>query len=382
MRKKIFFTCFLIFIFVVGGSAFSQTEKKDTFPQIREISLTADIAPLRQVQIIPKVSGRLEEILVELGDSVEKDQVLAKIEQDDILLQLKQAEAALISAQANFEKVKSLARIQAENNLRTAESAFLSAKAQFNLTQATAETEFFAGLSQAQAALKIAQANLAKAERGAREEEIKMAEAAYQQALANFHTAQKNLQRAEDDYNRGAIPEQTLDQAKLSFEVAEAQLASAKANLELVKKGAREEDIQIAKANVQQAEAQVAKLESLKQAKSWEVQIQGAKTQFENAKSTFELAKVSWEEKLWEKDIELAKAQVQNAKAQFELARSRLDDCTIKSPISGIVSARFVDEGSMVGPTSPILTVVDISSVKIVLHVGQEVIDKIPLTQK
>ncbi len=383
MKKRVLLVLLLIFVFLGTSLTFAQTQKENESPlNIKEISLTADIAPLKQVQVIPKVNGTLEEILVELGDRVKKGQIIAKIDPKDIALQVKQAEAALISAKVNYEKAKALAKIKAENDLRTSQAALLSAQAQLNFTEATSKTEFFAGLSQATVALKIAQANLTKAKEGARKEEIERAQAAYEQALANFHTAQKDLQRAEDDYNRGAIPEQALDKAKLAFEVAQAQLASAKASLELIKKGARKEDIQIAEANVEQAKTNLEKLESFKKAKSWEVKIQGAKAQLENAKSAYLLAKTFWEKKLWEKDVELARAQVQNAQAALELAKSRLEDCTIKAPISGIVSGRFVDEGSVVGPGAPLVSIVDISSVKIILHISQEYLDKISLTRK
>lgn len=384
-RKIIMLGIVVSLIFLATGKDFSQTSAKGKAVEaeaIKEISLTADISPARQVQVMLKVGGTLEEIFVELGDKVEKGEVIAKIDSKDVALQVKQAEAALISAQANYDKAISLAKIQAENNFKNAEAAFQHAQAQLDMVKATAETEFFAGFQQAQSALKIAQANLTKAKEGAREEEIQRVEAAYQQALANFHNAQKELQRAEDDYNRGAIPEQILDKTRLAFEIAQAQLASAKANLELVKKGAREEDIQIAEANVEQAEASLKNIEKMKDAKSWEVKIQGTQTQWENAKSIFQLAKTSWEDKLWEKDTQLAKAQVQQAEAALELAKSRLEDCAIKAPISGIISGRFADEGSLLGPGQPLVSVVDISSVKVVLHISQEDLDKVPLTKK
>lgn len=381
MKERIILLLVVLSVVFSGATvAFSQTGESTS--EIKEISLTADVAPIRQVQVVPKVSGTLEELTVELGDEVKKGQVIARIDSKDIALQVKQAEAALISARVNYDKAKSLAKIQAENNFKNAKASFQSARAQFDLVKATARTEFFTGLHQAQAALKIAQANLAKAKEGAREEEIKRAEAAYQQALANFHNAERDLQRAEDDYNRGAIPEQALDKAKLAFEVAQAQLASAKASLELIKKGAREEDIQIAEANVEQAKSALENLEKLREAKSWEVKIQQTQTQLENARSAYELARKSWEDKLWEKDIELTRAQVQNAQAALELVKSRLEDCTIKAPISGIVSGRFADEGSLASPGQPLVSIVDISSVKIVLHIGEEYLDKVPLTRK
>ncbi len=349
---------------------------------IQELFLTADIAPSRQVQLMPEIGGTLKEIFGELGSKVEKGQVIAKVDSADIVFQVKQAEAALLSARANYRKVQSIVEVQAETNFKKAEAAFKAAQAQLDLLKATAETEFFSGFQQAQAAFKIAQANLTKAKEGARLEEIQGVEAAYQQALANFHNAEKDLQRAEDDYNRGAIPEQALDKTQLGFEIAQAQLTSAKAALELIKKGAREEDMQMAEAQVQQAKAALDSLEKLKEAKTWEVKIQGTQAQWENAKSILELAKTAWEDKLWEEDIELAKTQVQQAEAALELAKSYLKDCTIKSPISGIIGERFVEEGSLVGPAVPLVSIVDINSVKIILHIGEENLDKIFLTEK
>lgn len=388
MKGKIILLMVFSLILSGVGGVFAQAEEttpaeaKATSKTVQEISLTADIAPVRQVQIMSKVSGTLEEIFVELGDKVEKNQVIAKIDSKDITLQVKQAEAVLISGRANYRKANSLVKIEAETNFKRAETAFNAAQAQLDMIEATAETEFFTGLQQAQAALKIAQANLTKAEEGARPEEIQRAEAAYQQALANFHNAEKDLQRAEDDYNRGAMPEQILDKTKLGFEVAQAQLASAKANLELIRKGARKEDIQMAEAQVQQAKAALENLEKLREAKSWEVKTQGTQTQWENARSALELAKTSWEDKLWEGDVQLAEAQVQQAEAALELVKSRLEDCTIKSPISGIISGRFADEGSLVGPGQPLVSIVDISSVKIILHIGEENLNKVLLTKK
>jgi len=387
MYKKVTLGIMVSLIILGAGETFSQAQetapaKSTAAETVQEISLTADITPSKQVQVMPKVNGTLKELSVELGDKVEKGQVIAKIDSKDIAPQVKQAEAALISAQVNYRKAKSLAEIQAEANFKNAEAAYNAAQAQLDMVKATAETEFLAGLKQAQAGLKIAQANLTKAKEGARKEEIQRVEAAYEQALANFHNAQKDLQRAEDDYNRGAISEQVRDKTKLGYEIAQAQLASAKASLDLIEKGARKEDIQMAEAQVQQAEAALENLNKLKEAKSWQIKIQGTQTQWENAGSALKLAKTSWENKLWEGDIQLAKAQVQQAEAALELTKSRLEDCSIKAPISGIISERFADEGALAGPGQPLVSIVDISSVKIILHIGEEYLNKIPLTQK
>ena len=60
-----------------------------------------------------------------------------------------------------------------------------------------------------------------------------------------------------------------------------------------------------------------------------------------------------------------AEAQIAQAEAVLEQARVSLEDATIESPISGVVSRKYVDEGAFVGPSSPLFRVIDISDVEI-----------------
>ena len=60
-----------------------------------------------------------------------------------------------------------------------------------------------------------------------------------------------------------------------------------------------------------------------------------------------------------------AEAQIAQAEAMLEQARVSLEDATIESPISGVVSRKYVDEGAFVGPSSPLFRVIDISEVEI-----------------
>ena len=334
MYRKIFSVGMLaVMMFCLLGISYSQ-EKKGIVSAVKvtaakkeqisqQLSLTADIGPQSSVTIVPKVSGTLEEIKVKLGNRVKEGEVIAKIESREFLLGVKQAEAA-----------------------------FSATQTQWNLVKATAQTEFFSNLAQVQSALKVAQANLDKIRKGAREEEIERVDAAYQQALANAQTTEKDLNRARDNYEKGAISDQQFDGAQLQFKVAQAGLESAKANLDLIKKGAREEDIKVVEAQVEQTQASLKNLESLKEAKIWEAKIKGVQAQAEQAEVALGLAKI------------------------------RLEDCTIKAPISGIISKRFVDVGAMVGPTQPLVSIVDIDTVKLLTHVSDEDLDKVKLTQE
>lgn len=70
-----------------------------------------------------------------------------------------------------------------------------------------------------------------------------------------------------------------------------------------------------------------------------------------------------------------AEAQLDLARAQFEQAKARLDELkitlsntSIPSPTDGFVGKRFLDPGSFVGTNSPVVSVVDIRTVRLVAN--------------
>ncbi len=74
-------------------------------------------------------------------------------------------------------------------------------------------------------------------------------------------------------------------------------------------------------------------------------------------------------QRTWENDIALAEAQVNQAKATLELNKAQLANLIILSPMNGGVTKRFVDPGTMVKDTTPILTLMDLSEMKMVVNV-------------
>jgi HlyD family secretion protein len=88
-----------------------------------------------------------------------------------------------------------------------------------------------------------ARASLAKVEAGARPEEVEQAEAALKQAQAGYENARLTYERAAKLYEAGVMTGQDWDAVKAQYEVAKAQKLTAEKTLELVRKGAREEDL-------------------------------------------------------------------------------------------------------------------------------------------
>lgn len=75
--------------------------------------------------------------------------------------------------------------------------------------------------------------------------------------------------------------------------------------------------------------------------------------------------------------FQLAQAQFALAEAALQQAKVALDETTLKAPIAGIVSRKFVDEGTMVGPATPLVNIADIDTVKVLAMVGERHLAKL-----
>lgn len=104
---------------------------------------------------------------------------------------------------------------------------------------------------------------------------------------------------------------------------------------------------------------------------------------YKTAQVTYERAKkdlerydtLSSEHSVSETQIEQARWSCQSAEAQYITARRQLNDTKITTPISGIVTARYVNEGTMVmgaPQATQIANVVDISKMKAKIFVAEK----------
>ncbi len=102
-----------------------------------------------------------------------------------------------------------------------------------------------------------AQADLDRMESGARAEEIAIAQARVDGARAVYSEAQSTVARNSSLLERGTITQASLDQDIARRNAALADLRSAEQTLLELQAGAREEDIRIAQAQLQAADARV-----------------------------------------------------------------------------------------------------------------------------
>jgi RND family efflux transporter MFP subunit len=139
---------------------------------IREVgSFTGTLYPLSEFVVAPKIAGRLEKILVNIGDAVEGGQLVAVLDDDEYRQQVIQAKAELEVAQANlqerrntlensrreYERTMALRekKIASESELDAAESQYQTQQAQLKVAHAQ--------LAQKEAALKMAEVRLSYA---------------------------------------------------------------------------------------------------------------------------------------------------------------------------------------------------------------------------
>ncbi|MEW6372080.1 MAG: efflux RND transporter periplasmic adaptor subunit [Pseudomonadota bacterium] len=79
--------------------------------------------------------------------------------------------------------------------------------------------------------------------------------------------------------------------------------------------------------------------------------------------------------------VELAQAAVDAARAQLDLARIALNDTTIRAPLSGVVSKRFVQAGEKLSPDSPVMAIVDLAHLTLDAQVPASDIPRVQVGQ-
>ena len=110
-------------------------------------------------------------------------------------------------------------------------------------------------LAAAEAGVLQAQANVDKLESGARPQEVQQARASVREAEAAFRDAERNFERQQGLVKTGASSQRILDAAAAQREATAARLASAREALALAREGFRSEDIAAARANLAAAVA-------------------------------------------------------------------------------------------------------------------------------
>jgi HlyD family secretion protein len=231
MKKRIILFVLLLLIAGAGWFGYERWAARKT--DSFELQGNVDI---RQVNLGFRVSGRITEMRFEEGDAVRAGEVIAMLDQGP------------------YQDRVDLAKAQ--------------------LTQS--------------------KANLAKLLNGSRSQEVDQARAQVALAQANVENANQTFQRESDLRKSNAISTQEFDNATATKDANRAQLQSAQANLSLLATGARQED------------------------------------------------------------VDAARAQVEQEKSNLETAKRSLSDCQLLAPTDGVIITRALEPGSIVAAGTPV----------------------------
>ena len=180
---------------------------------------------------------------------------------------------------------------------------------------------------------------------------------------------------------------------QLKFDEAVAAKELAQAQFNLVKKGAREEDIIQAEENLKQtqvsfdlAEQDKQRMENLYKSKSI------TKKQFDDAIANYEIAQaklISAKENLQKvknlsrpEEIKQSEANLNRVVANVNLLKKSLNDCFVTSPSSGFVTKKFIEQGETAGMMSSLFQIADLNIVELVIYVSETELGMVKLGQK
>ncbi len=250
------------------------------------------LKPRTTVQIKSYAAGPVEKLAVEVGDVVEQGDLIARIDPTDSLASYNQALADLSAAKARLHQAEEQARVQPA------------------ITQAS--------IAQAEASYVAAQKNLAELENAIHPQRRTDAKAALTRARSNLALAKAELERTRGLKARGFVSQNDVDAAVNRWELAKAELSSARRQWDTL-------DEQLA------------------------AELDAAKAQVAQAKAALDRARAdAIQPELKKADVISAKAQVARAEASVTNAKTTLDYTTITAPRAGVILQKYVEQGTIV----------------------------------
>ncbi|MFW6301551.1 MAG: efflux RND transporter periplasmic adaptor subunit [Bacillota bacterium] len=321
-------------------------------------SFNAVMQPGSEYAVMPKLEGELETVDVEVGDRVEKDQVLAEIDAEKYRYELEQAEAQLDAAEAEFDRLESGATdeelAQVEAQVQEARVSVEGAKAEVGFSEEIYDERTPDDMEIEQVENELEQAKV----------QLEMAEKEYRQAELAFEEADDNYQRMANLYEDGAISEQQYDEVKTGRDQAETQLEMAEDGLkqaELAVEGAEKmRDMTVDLYDFRVEEEQM---------------VSQANTQYETAMAALDGAEAmlaETERGPTDEDLKAARAQVEQARVGLEMARSVYEDVEITAPADGFVAQVEMSAGEMAAPGNPLFYIVNLDEVKATANVSSQ----------
>ena len=324
-----------------------------------------------QVVIAPELGGRVQEVLVQEGDLVQAGEPLIRF--DDSLLQaeLSQAYAALQMAQANYDL--------AARGPTTEERQVAIAAAELELINAQQALESLqedAGVTETQLLQAIAALDQARDKSQQYLDNVLSAAdpADVDAAWATVVIAKDKLENAQDDFQ----PYEKKDPDNLTRAQLQAKLAAAQQQYDdavyrynnLV--GKANQYVQaVAEADLALAEAQLA--DNRQQYEQLEDGVDPdalalAQARLNTAEANLAVAQAAPSPE----QLAVAQAQVEVAQGALEVIQAQIDKLVVIAPMDGVVLIRAAEPGEVLVPGAPLLTLVQVEDLTITVYVPED----------
>ena len=310
------------------GPATARVERRDFSSSVLATgAVRAQIGA--EVRVGARISGKVVQLLANIGDVVAKDQVIAELEKADLEATVCGREAELADARAQLETERAGGPLR----IRHGEALVKQAEADRNVAEVKLVSTRREG----------------KAVREEAEPEVDRWTAT--RALAETGLKRRQLLRKAE-----ALAQQSLDEAQEQFSTADARLRTARKRLALAT--VRDED------NTRQAEHALPRADAAVDA----------------ARRALDLERTTHEQKLQQ-----ILARIARSEATVRHARVQLSYATITAPISGIIASVATQEGETVaaGLNAPtFVTIIDLERLQVDAFVDEVDIGKVHPGQK
>ena len=422
----------IVVIVIIMGAGRSQLQADKG----SQLTVEGYLEPLVSVEVRSKVPGEIERVFVDEGDYVEKGQELLKINGEEIIEQYKQAKASYEAKQADLEQTIESNALQIDELQAEIEQYEISLEAgQADLALTEAESlasiaEYEAELERARTSL-ISQKARSLREISGREDEVadarsdlqrdkirlaqaqvsvEQAELSEEPAKVELQNAEAELSRKQDLRDKKFASEKDLEEAQSAYAAAKSRYESIQKNIQQAQSDMQnqQESVRDGERDLQAAENDLALVKQIQAAdeKGAELWVQSAENLLVLRKAYYAArekrdeigrwegiknseAQLTWlrkreaaQEKINELEVASARARLRQAKSWLDKAQKQLEDTTIRTPISGTITRRMVEEGEMINSYGDVtMEIADLSGMIVRAYVDEADIGKIKAGQ-
>lgn len=334
-----------------GGETGPSTITIRPATDVNQVSAAGNIETSNPYSAVIQIDGIVTEVLVEVGDNVAKDDLIAILDTSSLERAVQRAELEVDTQQNLLDQLLEPAE---PADIAASRANLASAKEALADTQAGASD---AELAAAEAALTAAQESYQEVLNGSSDAELI-------QASVELNKAAITLKNAQEAYDRIAYRGDIgSTQQAIDLQNATIDYEATKAAYEIATEPASQADIQEALKAIKDAESQ---LDSLRNQPT-QADIAAAEAQVASAEA--ELANLltgPTESELREAELALEQSQLDLEEAEADLAQARL-----RAPIDGTILTMDVEVGQKLTSGASVASVADLTELELTVNVAE-----------